>query len=59
MSGRTRGYVVGNMGKAVGESLIEALGKQTPIPTRLDEVKVGVSESGLVGRGVPLCCNEL
>ena len=47
------------MGKAVGESLIEALGKQIPLPTRLDEVKVGVSESGLVGRGVPLCCNEL
>lgn len=32
---------------------IEAFGKQALLPTRFDEVEIGVSECGFVGRGVP------
>ena len=48
-----------NMAEAVGESLIEALGEKASLPLRLDEMKIRVSEGGLVGRSTPLGGDEL
>ena len=51
--------VVRDMAKAVGQALIEALGEKAPLPFRLNEMEIRVSEGGLVCRGVPLSGDEL
>jgi hypothetical protein len=38
---------------------LTALGEKLPLPFRLDQMKIRVSERGLVGGGVPLSGDEL
>jgi hypothetical protein len=40
-------HIMSNMGKAVGESLIEAFGEETSLTSRLNEVEVGVPNAAL------------
>jgi ethanolamine utilization protein EutA (predicted chaperonin) len=51
--------IVSNMAEALGETLIDALGEKASLPLLLDEVKIRVSEGGLVGRSTPLSGDEL
>ena len=48
-----------NMPEAVGEPLVETLGKEALFPVRLDEMQIGVSEHCFVSGGVPLRGNKL